>query len=263
MKRVCKKLLEAMERVGIINENTLKELLDNWLPRWKPSANLLREIGNYFEQQQSVHKANGKESASQIRVEVSEEPITALEEHASIPIAFEVDSVLDVQESGNSPREFLLTERRLEVPYIKDYDAIAGGQPQQWARRFDVSNWGLLAARVGGLHVGGAVIAFNTPGLTMLEGRHDLAVLWDIRVSPEARGRGIGSALFRAAEVWARERGCRGFKVETQNINVRACRFYERQGCTLRAIDRSAYPELPDEIQMLWYKLLSDGTPSG
>jgi len=49
MKRVFRKLAEAMERVHIINENTLRELIDDWLPRWTPSADLLREIANYPE----------------------------------------------------------------------------------------------------------------------------------------------------------------------------------------------------------------------
>jgi hypothetical protein len=49
-------------------------------------------------------------------------------------------------------------------------------------------------------------------------------------------------------------RECRQLKVETQNINVPACRFYARQGCVLGVIDRFAYPTLPDEVQLLWYK---------
>ena len=196
-----------------------------------------------------------------MRVEVSEEPMTTLEEYAGIPIAFEVGRVLDVADPGTG--EFVLTERRLDVPYVKDYDAINGEAPARWARRFDVSPWGLLAARVEGRRVGGAAVAFNSPGLDMLEGRGDLAVLWDIRVSPEARGQGVGSALFRAAAAWAGARGCRQLKVETQNINVAACRFYARLGCMLAAVHRVAYPELPDEIQMLWYKDLSAGAPPG
>ena len=124
-----------------------------------------------------------------------------------------------------------------------------------------MSNWGLVVARSGGARVGGAVIAFNTPGVDMLERRKDLAVLWDIRVAPEARGRGVGSALFRAAEAWASARGCSRLKIETQNINVPACRFYARQGCVLGAVNRFAYRELPDEVQLLWYKTLS--TPAG
>lgn len=195
-----------------------------------------------------------------MRVEVREEPISALETYADIPIAFEVRRILEVARANDDTGEFLLTERSLDAPYVKDYDANAGERPADWPRRFDVSNWGLLAARVEGRRVGGAVVAFRTPGLDMLEGREDLAVLWDIRVAPEARGRGVGGALFRAAEAWAGARGCRQLKVETQNINVPACRFYARQGCALIAVNRFAYPELPDEVQLLWSKTLADPT---
>jgi GNAT superfamily N-acetyltransferase len=190
---------------------------------------------------------------AQMAIEVSEEPVTALAEYARVPIAFEVRQVLDVAE-GKLPGELILSERRLEVPYVKDYDE--GESPMAWARRFDLSNWGFLAARVEGRCVGGAAVALDTPGLDMMEGRRDLAVLWDLRVEPLARGRGVGTSLFRAAEAWASARGCRQLKVETQNINLPACHFYARQGCVLRAAHRFAYPEFPDEIQLLWYKEL-------
>jgi GNAT superfamily N-acetyltransferase len=190
------------------------------------------------------------------RLEIREEPLDALAEHAKIPIAFEVDRVLDV-DALDAGRE--LVERSLAEPWLKDYDALAGNRPTDWARRFDVSRWGLLSAWTLGRHAGGAVIAFATPGLHRLEGREDLAVLWDLRVSPELRGRGVGSALFAAAEGWARARGCRELEVETQHVNVPACRFYARQGCTLRAVRRLAYPELPGEVQLLWRKDLRPG----
>jgi ribosomal protein S18 acetylase RimI-like enzyme len=196
-------------------------------------------------------------------VEVREDPITTLEEYASIPIAFEISSILDVRATGSGLAEFLLTEQQLDVPYIKDYDSINGEQPSQWAKRFDLSNWVLFSAWANGLRVGGAVVAFSTPGLTMLEGRENLAVLWDIRVSPEARRQGVGSALFRAVEARARAEGSQQLKVETQNINVAACRFYARQGCVLKSVNHKAYAELPDEIQLLWYKDLSHNPPSG
>jgi GNAT superfamily N-acetyltransferase len=184
-------------------------------------------------------------------IEVTEEPAAALAELARIPISFVVRSVFDVVDDADG---FALTERPLAAPYVKDYDAISGEGPTRWADRFDLSNWGFLAARVDGRHVGAAAVAFDTAGVDMLEGRRDLAVLWDLRVVPEARGEGVGSALFRAAEAWARVRGCVQLKIETQNINVPACRFYAGQGCMLGAVNRSAYPELPDEIQLLWYK---------
>lgn len=185
-------------------------------------------------------------------IEVAEEPLTALPEYARIPVVFTVERVLDVTARFDGGFEF--SERRLEVPYEKDYDAFDGEGPLHWPRRFDLSNWALFAARVATRRVGGATVAFDTPGLAMLEGRRDLAVLWDIRVSPDARGEGVGFALFERVEAWAHLRGCQQLKVETQNTNVGACRFYERQGCRLRTINRAAYPELPEEVQLLWYK---------
>ena len=194
---------------------------------------------------------------SPMTIELAEEPITSLPEYARIPIVFTVDRVLDVTARLDGPPGFVFSERCLAVPYEKDYDAFYGEGPLQWPRRFDLANWALFTARVATRRVGGAAVAFDTPGLTMLEGRRDLAVLWDIRVSPDARREGVGSALFARVEAWAHLHGCRQLKVETQNTNVRACRFYERQGCQLRAIHRAAYPELPEEIQLLWYKELS------
>jgi GNAT superfamily N-acetyltransferase len=96
--------------------------------------------------------------------------------------------------------------------------------------------------------------------LTLLERRRDLSVLWDIRVAPDARGKGIGSALFERVEAWAKANGCCQLKVETQNINVRACDFYARHGCELRVVHDGAYPALPEETQLLWYKDLRIGS---
>ena len=138
---------------------------------------------------------------------------------------------------------------------MKDYDVIEG--PQQWARRFDLSRWGSFAALVGGRRVGGALVAFHTKNVQILEERNDLAALWDIRVAPEMRGKGIGAQLFQAALGWASRRGCLLFKIETQNVNVPACRFYARLGCELGGIRRFAYPDFPGEVQLLWYKQLS------
>ena len=84
----------------------------------------------------------------------------------------------------------VLTERGLPVPYTKDYDALPGEGPLRWPETFDVSRWGLFAARAGGRRVGGAAVACGDADLDMLEGCDDLAILWDIRVAPEARGHG-------------------------------------------------------------------------
>lgn len=172
--------------------------------------------------------------------------------YGTVPIAFNVDRIVEaVARPGGG---YVLQERPVSRPYQKNYDTIPGERPQRWSKRFDTSRWGVLVARANDVRVGGAVIAVDTPGVHMLEGRDDLAVLWDLRVAPEWRGKGIGAALFRAAESWAQRRGKVELKVETQNVNAAACRFYERMGCELRAVDRLAYPSLPHEVQYLWYK---------
>ncbi|MGH9942958.1 MAG: hypothetical protein ACRD9R_11450 [Pyrinomonadaceae bacterium] len=84
-----------------------------------------------------------------MRVEVSEESITTLEEYAAIPIAFEVFTIFDVANPSNGLGEFVLTERSLNVSYVKDYDAIDGEGPTRWARRFDISNLGVICGADG------------------------------------------------------------------------------------------------------------------
>lgn len=111
-----------------------------------------------------------------MRIDVAVDPAAALREYASVPITFVVRSVFDVADQAGGGG-FVLTERGLDAPYVKDYDAIPGEHPAGWAERFDVSRWGVLAAWVESRRVGGAVVAFRTPGLDMLEGRDDLAVL--------------------------------------------------------------------------------------
>ena len=176
--------------------------------------------------------------------------LSLLAEYAKVPIRFEVHSLFEIE--GDNPASAVLIERKVDQPWIKDYDAIEGEGPIRWAKRWDVSNWGMLIASTGDQPVGGTVLAHNTDGVNKLEGRDDLVAMWDIRVQPDARGQGIGHILFEAAVEWARERHCSEIKIETQNINVPACRFYQRQGCSLSSINREAYEELPEEIELIW-----------
>ncbi len=177
-------------------------------------------------------------------------------DYASISIAFEVREVFDVVTAPDGRLHLAPSPRPLAVPWVKDYDREPGGHPTEWAGRFDTSRWGVLAAAVAGVRVGGATIAWDAPEVGLLDRRRDVAVLWDIRVAPAARGRGVGTALFGAAERWAARRGARELMIETQTLNVPACRFYRQRGCELRTIRPEAYPELPDEVQLLWYRTL-------
>jgi len=188
---------------------------------------------------------------------ITEEPAGSFEAYAGVPIAFQVREVLEIDTPAGGLEGIRLTPRAVATPYVKDYDANPANHPTRWPAMFDVSRWCVLAARDGERRVGGAVVVWDSADVTMLHGRADSALLWDVRVAPGARGRGIGALLFAAAEAWARAQGARRLMVETQNVNVPACRFYARQGCTLAAIDRHAYPSLPEEVQLLWSKDLA------
>jgi ribosomal protein S18 acetylase RimI-like enzyme len=105
--------------------------------------------------------------------------------------------------------------------------------------------------------VGGAAVVVDAPFFPMDHfQRPDLAVLWDIRVHPDYRRQGIAAQLFSSAVAWAQAKGCGQLGLETQNVNVPACRFYASQGCQLAAIHRYGYagcPGVAHEALLLWY----------
>jgi ribosomal protein S18 acetylase RimI-like enzyme len=180
----------------------------------------------------------------------------------AIPIAYTVESVLRVDVVDGGLGGFRLVEEQLPAPYVKDYDRQGDDRPSAWAKEFDVSRWGILLARDEGQPIGGAAVAVGA-GAYPLDRfqRPDLAVLWDIRVAPEARRQGVGRALFWQAASWAKEHGYGQLGLETQNVNLAACRFYARQGCQLGAIHRFGYAGLADvahEAMLLWYLDLSE-----
>jgi GNAT superfamily N-acetyltransferase len=165
--------------------------------------------------------------------------VADLDLYAQVSIAFEGRSRLDL----GALREGRLVEIPT-APFCKQYDLLS--PPARWPQDFDVRAWTLLSTPGGG-----AAVAWNTPALDLLEGRTDQAILWDLRVAPDQRGRGTGRALVEAACGWARERGCVAMLVETQDINVAACRFYAAVGFRLDRIVPDAYPGL-DEAMLLW-----------
>ena len=176
-----------------------------------------------------------------MEVEIREESAAALPEHGAVEAAFTVERVYHVARTRTGAP--VLRERRVADPWRKDYDAVPGNRPADWPGRFDVSGWTLVSAWREDRRVGGIVIAERT-------------LIWDLRVDPALRGAGIGGRLFAAAERWIRAHGGRRVEVETQNVNVPACRLYESRGCRLHRVDPGAYADFPDEVQLLWQKRL-------
>lgn len=171
----------------------------------------------------------------------------------SIPSRVLVRTILVPELNEDGLGGINLREVMVPQPYIKDYDSNED-LPSNWPKLFDVTNWGIFIAKENGLVIGGAVVAFDTTGVSMLEARRDLSVLWDIRVRQE--GRGVGIMLFNHAAEWSRTRGCTQMKIETQNINVPACKFYQRMGAKLGEIRCHGYANIPSvagEVMLCWY----------
>ena len=82
------------------------------------------------------------------------------------------------------------------------------------------------------------------------------AYIDDIAVEPRFRKHGVGRALLLRAVDWASSKGFPGVMLETQNINVPACRLYQSCGFELDGFDRNLYKGLnpsTDEIALYWY----------
>ena len=180
-----------------------------------------------------------------------------LDLYGTVPMRLVVESVFRVEIVDRGFGGFRLTEERVAAPWTKDYDEDEPERVRRWTRQFDVSNWAFFLAYEGGELAGGATVAARTGGVFKLDERDDLGALWDIRVRDELRRRGTGRALFGAAVDWCRSQGLRQLKIETQNVNVPACRFYAAMGCELRGIIHHSYaagsPQLAEEVEFHWW----------
>jgi len=87
----------------------------------------------------------------------------------------------------------------------------------------------ILVLREGALLIGMVNVLFTIS--TALGGR--VALLEDMIVHPEYRGRGAGSGLLNAAIHLAKSFGCRRITLLTDRTNESAQRFYERHGFTI------------------------------
>ncbi|MCX6030012.1 MAG: GNAT family N-acetyltransferase [Chloroflexi bacterium] len=136
---------------------------------------------------------------------------------------------------------------RSVAPYVKRYGPEVY-DPQAYIGQPDHVAW---LAYVDGQLAGQILVHENW---------NRFALIWDIVVDPPFRRRGVGRRLIEQAIRWARNRGLPGAMLETQNINVGACRLYGSCGFVLGGFDAYLYRGItPDtrEIALFWYLLFS------
>ena len=188
---------------------------------------------------------------------ITAEPPTCLREYAQVPSTFDATGRLDVSTGRNVA---------IATPFVKDYDAGPGQHPTAWPQRFDLGGWHFAAAFVGDRRVGGAVVVPDAAGVEpdLAAPADAAALLWDIRIAPDCRRLGVARALLAFAESRARSAGRARMLVETQDINVPACRLYAAAGYTILRAEPHAYLTLPDETRLIWQKqlLLEENHPS-
>ena len=195
-------------------------------------------------------------------IRLQEQPPGFAARYGAIPIAFEVREQLAVRLAASGLEGIRLDRCPVEVPYTKDYDLLPGQHPREWATRWDLGKWRLGAAFAGEAYVGGVAVVIDTTQVYGSLSDEAESVVWDIRVRPDVRHRGVGRRLLAFAERLAWSAGKRRLAVETQNNNVAACRLYAAAGFQLRSVDRFAYPHLPNEVQLVWSKRLGDEAPA-
>jgi ribosomal protein S18 acetylase RimI-like enzyme len=174
------------------------------------------------------------------------------EQYAKVRPEFIVESELTCDVVRGGLGGLALRETPVARPYPKYGN---DDDPADWAETEDLSQWAIFLATLEQRPVGGAAVAPFPPGFTIPEIQEGVAGLWDIRVASDARRRGVGTAMLEHCAAWARVQGFTYLDIETQNVNVPACRFYAKQGCEMIEIRRHAYahcPEFAHEVMLIW-----------
>ena len=89
-------------------------------------------------------------------IEIVEQSVDLLRAYGAIPMSFTVDSQYRVEPIDRGLGGWTLTEERVEPPYVKDYDDVEDERPVRWSKRWNLSNWVVLAAVDRGAYGSGA-----------------------------------------------------------------------------------------------------------
>jgi GNAT superfamily N-acetyltransferase len=171
-----------------------------------------------------------------------------MEDYSKIPISFEVKSILHVSHINQGLGGIQLIEQNCTT-YVKNYDEIDEVHPLNWSKFFNLEEWGIFVIHYNDIYIGGATV---TPPMSKDK---KVAVLWDLRIHPDFRGQGLGKDLLKVVYNWVNSNNYSRLIVETQNINVSACKFYSKMGFILGTIDINGYynSEVAHETKLLWY----------
>ncbi|GLQ91359.1 GNAT family N-acetyltransferase [Dyella acidisoli] len=129
-----------------------------------------------------------------------------------------------------SPATAAVRVRRAELSDLDDLVALEQAtfdsdqiSRAQFRRHLDSDTARVLVASANHRRFLGTAMVFFRKGSRV-------ARLYSIASLPEARGKGVGTALIEAAETAARQRRCEALRLEVRTDNDSAVRLYERLG---------------------------------
>jgi GNAT superfamily N-acetyltransferase len=175
------------------------------------------------------------------------------EMYDKIPMLIPVKSIFVLEKIENGLGGILFKE----VP-VKEYCRDLGKYAiaTKYSEKFDITNWAFFMGFDDEIPIGAATVASKTKNVTMLDGKDDMSVLWDLRIDDRYKRQGHGKKLFDMAVRWSKLHGFKQMKIECQTNNIPGCRFYQKQGAVLGKIDEHAYQfdkDVKEEIQLIWY----------
>lgn len=174
-----------------------------------------------------------------MKIEIRELDQSSLQDVNKVDGSFQVDSRLVL--SAIDGRIQYTVE---PVPlYTKTYDF----EPLDYPSFIDNPDKTIFFAYADGKLAGQIILWVNWNKFAYIE---------DITVDVHFRRQGIGKLLMSRAVEWAKGKNLPGLMLETQDINVPACRFYERRGFVLGGFDHFLYKAMlpgSDEIALYWY----------
>jgi [ribosomal protein S18]-alanine N-acetyltransferase len=129
-----------------------------------------------------------------------------------------------------SPATAAVRVRRAELSDLDDLVALEQAtfdsdrvSRAQFRRHLDSDSARVLVASANHRRFLGTALVFFRKGSRV-------ARLYSIASLPEARGKGVGTALIEAAEAASRQRRCHALRLEVRVDNETAMRLYERLG---------------------------------
>jgi ribosomal protein S18 acetylase RimI-like enzyme len=86
------------------------------------------------------------------------------------------------------------------------------------------------------------------------------AYIQDICISKDYRKKGIGHKLMDQAVKWTKDKKLKGIMLETQDVNLAACKFYQKYGFILGGVDTMLYSNFDNAEQkaLFWYYKITE-----